>query len=121
MATMEESKWWDFYMDQIRYCETKDIEGIRSHYTPDAALLALDYQYYTADGIAEHFKHYLNEMVKGLKLKSTDKYLGTDDSIFLEATVTMEAGEAKVYDVFYMKDGLIHRHYTGLISFTPKS
>src|ERR1700694_4643107 len=87
--------WKKFYDDQIEYCETKNIEGIRSHYTPDAALLALDYQIYGKDEIAEHFKHYLNEMVKGLKLKSTDKYLETEDSIFLEATVTMDAGEAR--------------------------
>ncbi len=120
MTTETKHKWWDFYMDQIRFCETIDLEGIRSHYTEDAQVLSFNYQIFGRDAIVKHFDNYLHNIVKGVKLKSTDQYLDTDDSVYLEGTLTTDAGEAKVYDIFTMKDGLIHRHFTGLIGFTPK-
>ena len=61
---------------------------------------------------------YLATMGK-IELKSTDKWVETDDSIFFEATVWTDHGEAHVYDVFILKDGKATHHYTGLISFTP--
>jgi len=52
MAT-ETSRGRAFYEDQIRYCETKDIEGLRGHYTEDAALISFDQQVFGCDAIAD--------------------------------------------------------------------
>lgn len=109
-----------FYEDQVRYCETKDIEGLRSHYTDDAVLVSFDNQIFGGDAIAEYFKGYLDRMA-GLKLASTDRFVETDDTIFFEATINLDAGVARVYDAFHLRDGRALRHFTGLLSFTPKS
>jgi ketosteroid isomerase-like protein len=108
-----------FYEDQVRYCETKDIEGIRAHYTEDAALISFDHQIFGNDAIADYFVGYLDGM-PGLKLKSTDKFVETADSIFFEATISLDAGEARVFDAFVLRDGKAYRHFTGLLGFTPK-
>ena len=108
-----------FYDDQVRFCETKDIEGIRSHYTDDAVLIAFDHQVYGGDAIAEYFRGYLDRMA-GLKLASTDRFVETDDTVFFEATINLDAGVARVYDAFHLRDGRALRHFTGLLGFTPK-
>jgi len=57
----------------------------------------------------------------GMKVMSTDKFVETADTIFLEATISLDAGEAKVYDAFVLRAGKIVRHFAGLRSFTPMS
>jgi hypothetical protein len=59
------------------------------------------------------------ERLGTLKLKSTDKFTETDDSIFFEATIITQLGEARVYDVFMLRDGKATHHFTGLISVSP--
>lgn len=108
-----------FYDDQVRFCETKDIEGIRSHYTDDATLVSFDNQIVGGDAIAEYFRGYLDRMA-GLKLRTTDRFVETADTIFFEATIDLDAGVARVYDAFVMRDGRAFRHFTGLLGFTAK-
>ncbi|OGO56039.1 MAG: hypothetical protein A2Z32_02215 [Chloroflexi bacterium RBG_16_69_14] len=108
-----------FYDDQVRYCETKDIAGLRTHYADDAVLISFDNQVVGGDAIAEYFRGYLDRMA-GLKLASTDRFVETDDTIFFEATIDLDAGVARVYDAFHLRDGRALRHFTGLLSFTPK-
>lgn len=109
-----------FYDDQVRFCETKDIEGLRAHYTDDAVLISFDNQIVGNDAIAEYFDGYLDRMA-GLKVASTDRFVETDDTIFFEATINLDAGVARVYDAFHLRDGRALRHFTGLLSFTPKT
>jgi hypothetical protein len=54
-----------------------------------------------------------------LRLKSTDQFTETEDSIFFEATITTSIGVAKVYDVFLLREGKATHHFTGVISVTP--
>jgi ketosteroid isomerase-like protein len=108
-----------FYNDQVRYCETKDIPGIRSHYADDATLISFDNQIHGGDAIAEYFTGYLDRMA-GLKLRSTDKFVETGDTIFFEATIDLDAGVARVYDAFVLENGRAKYHFTGLLGFTPK-
>ncbi len=108
-----------FYDDQVRFCETKDIAGIRSLYTDDAVLVSFDNQISGGDAIAEYFSGYLDRMA-GLKLASTDRFVETEDTIFFEAMINLDAGVARVYDAFHLRDGRALRHFTGLLSFTPK-
>jgi ketosteroid isomerase-like protein len=109
-----------FYEDQVRYCETGDIEAIRQHYTEDAALISFDRQIFGRDAIADYFIGYLDGL-PGLKVTSTDKFVETPDTILFEATISLDAGEAQVYDAFVLRDGKAYRHFTGLKAFTPKS
>jgi len=108
-----------FYDDQVRFCETGDIEGIRSHYTDDATLISFDHQIHGGDAIAEYFRGYLARMA-GLKVRSTDRFVETDDAVFFEATIDLDAGVARVYDAFVLHDGRATHHFTGLLGFTPK-
>ncbi len=108
-----------FYDDQIRYCETRDIRGIRSHYTDDATLVTFEHQIHGGDAIAEYFIGYLERMA-GLRLRSTDKFIETADTIFFEATMDLDAGVARVYYAFVLEDGRGRYHFTGLLDFTPK-
>ena len=108
-----------FYNDQVRFCETKDIGGIRSHYTDDATLVSFDNQIHGGDAIAEYFRGYLDRMA-GLTLRSTDKFVETEDTLFFEATIDLDAGVARVYDAFVLRDGRAQYHFTGLLGFTPK-
>jgi predicted SnoaL-like aldol condensation-catalyzing enzyme len=109
-----------FYDRQIEFLENNDVEGmIPSQYNEDAELIAFDFVVKGHDALVAHFKEY----IKGLgylKLMSTEKFRETDDSIFFEATVETAGGTARVYDVFYMQNGKISRHWTGLLGFTPK-
>jgi hypothetical protein len=109
----------EFYDRQVAYLEANDVEGlIQNNYAPDAVLVSFDFQHRGHHALTEHFKEYLKQL-GGLKVKSTDKFTETPDSIFFEATVTTGHGEAKVYDVFMLKDGKVTHHFTGLVSFTP--
>lgn len=111
----------EFYDRQVAYLENNDVEGlIPNQYHPDAVIISFDFIKRGHEALRQHFKEYLAHL-GGLKLKSTDKFTETDDSIYFEATVTVGAGEAKVYDVFILRDGKATHHFTGLISFTPKS
>jgi len=51
-----------------------------------------------------HFTGYLQRM-SGLKLRATDKFVETEDAIFFEATIDLDAGVAKAYDAFVLENG----------------
>jgi hypothetical protein len=118
-SPLERGPGWAFYEAQIRYCETKDIAGIRSHYTDEATLITFDRQIVGGDAIAEYFVGYLDGL-RGLRLKSPDRFVETADTIFFEATISLDTGEARVYDAFVLRDGKAHRHFAGVLGFTPR-
>ena len=49
-------------------------------------------------------------------LESTDKYTETEDTIFLEATVSTDLGRTRVFDAFVLKGGKASYHFTGVIA-----
>ncbi|MBK9443579.1 MAG: nuclear transport factor 2 family protein [Comamonadaceae bacterium] len=59
------------------------------------------------------FGMYLKDIYRGFV--SYQKLAFSEDSICLQATINTVAGEARVWDVLYMKDGKIYRHYSGQI------
>ncbi len=104
-----------FYERQLDYLQRKDIDGlIEEQYTPDAVLISFDTVVSGREALKEHFRSYL-EMLGHLTVKSTDKFVATDDSIFFEATVSTNLGEARVFDSWVLRDGKIRRHFTGVI------
>jgi hypothetical protein len=108
-----------FYDRQIEYLEAQDVDKLISNqYHPNAKIISFDFVKQGHEELHAHFKDYLAHLGK-IELKSTDKFVETEDSIFFEATVLTGAGEAKVYDVFMLEDGKATHHFTGLISFQP--
>jgi hypothetical protein len=108
-----------FYDRQIACLETGDVPRlIAEQYHADAILIGFDM---TVQGHAALFDHFTNYMaqVGQIKLKSTDRFTETDDAIFFEATILTAHGEARVYNVFLLKDNKATHHFTGLIAFTP--
>lgn len=103
-----------FYEDQLDYIFRKDVDGlIDNHYNEDAVLVAFDFTVKGHQALKEHFRGYL-EMLGDLKLKSTDKFTETEDTVFFEATVETQHGEAVVYDAFVLENGKINYHFTGV-------
>ena len=110
----------EFYDRQIAFLEAADVDGLmENQYHEDAILVSFDNIIRGREALHTYFVGYL-EHVGGIKLKSTDKFTEIEDAIFFEATVDAGIGEAKVFDVFALRDGKIFRHFTGVISVKPK-
>ncbi|HLZ62196.1 MAG TPA: nuclear transport factor 2 family protein [Ktedonosporobacter sp.] len=107
-----------FYQRQIEALETYDLKTIRAQYDENATLVNYNEVIKGREAIANYFKSYLASL-GFLKLKSTDRFMETDDSIFFEATVETQLGVAQVYDVFMLRDGKATYHFAGIIS--PRS
>jgi hypothetical protein len=112
---MEDTLGRAFYQRQIAALEARDLNALLAQYHPDATMVALDFVVKGHVAIKEHFESYL-ERLGTLKLKSTDKFTETEDAIFFEATIVSELGEARVYDVFMLRDGKATHHFSGVIS-----
>lgn len=111
MATTPGKK---FYEEQLDYLTAQDIDGlVDNHYAEDGSIIAFDYVIQGRAALKQHFQEYM-EMLGYIKLKSTDKFTETDDTIFFEATVETKLGTVEVYDAFVLKDGKITHHFTGL-------
>ena len=105
-----------FYERQIALLEAGDVdELIERQYHDDATLIGFDFIVNGREALRSHFEGYLASLGQ-LTLKSTDKFVETPDSIFFEATVVTESAEARVYDVFMLRDGRATHHFTGVSS-----
>ena len=104
-----------FYDDQIRYLEAGDVDGLMTQYHVDAVVVGFDFTVHGREAIHEHMRSYLQQL-GSVKLKSTDRFTETEDSIFFEATMETASVEAKVYDVFMLRDGKATHQFTGVIS-----
>lgn len=103
----------EFYERQLDYLFKKDVDGlIDNHYDEDAELIGFDFVVKGRDALKEHFRNYLG-MLGDLKVKSTDKFRETDDTIFFEASVETDLGSAVVYDAFVLENGKVRYHFTG--------
>jgi ketosteroid isomerase-like protein len=104
-----------FYDAQIRYLQSGDVEGlIDNQYTQDATLVSFDNQITGNAALKEYFKGYL-QMLGSLEVLSTDKFVETDDSLFFQATVKTNLGQAVVFDAWVLRDGKISHHFTGVM------
>lgn len=106
---------WKFYERHLNYFYTKDVDGlVENDYNEDAALMTHDFNAKGREALRKVFHNYI-ETLGDIKLKSTDKFAETEDTIFLEATLeTSKLGERKVYDAFVLKNGKISYHFTGV-------
>ncbi|MBV9019338.1 MAG: nuclear transport factor 2 family protein [Chloroflexi bacterium] len=107
-----------FYQRQIAALEAGDKDTLLTQYHPDAAIVGLDFAVKGHEPIGKHLEGYL-EHLGALKVQSTDKFIEIEDAIFFEATITTNLGEARVYNVFLLRDEKATHHFTGLISLNP--
>ena len=102
-----------FYQEQISLLQAgKSDQVIDAHYWPDAALIGFDGIVRGTNELKQHFRQYL-KILGAFEVQSTDKFIESADSIFLEATVHTGKGETRVYDAFVLRDGKISHHFTG--------
>lgn len=109
-----------FYEQQVRHLESFDVDGLVDQYHEDAVLVGFDFMVNGREALREHFDAYLQRL-GSLRLISTDRFTETEDSIFFEATIETNLGEARVYDVFILRDGRATHQFTGVISVSPRS
>jgi SnoaL-like domain len=103
-----------FYNDQVAYLEANDVDGlVRSHYNADAAMIGFDFVVRGHEALRQQFRDYLNSIGR-LRLKSTDRFVETGDTIFFESTITTNQGDIRIYDAFVLADGKISIHFTGV-------
>jgi len=104
-----------FYERQLAYLQGGDVDGlIDHHYHADAALVTFDVTVRGRAALKEYFRRYLRQLGH-LEALSTDKFVETGDTIFLEATLRTALGVARVYDAFVLRDGKIAYHFAGVI------
>ncbi len=110
----------DFYQQQVAALEAQDVDALVAQYHEDAVMVGFDFTARGHAAIREHLTGYLAKL-GSLKLVSTDRFAETEDSIFFEATVHTPLAEAKVYDVFLLRDGRATHQWTGVVSVSPFS
>jgi uncharacterized membrane protein len=114
-TTKERLSGQKFYERQITALETRDVSFLLTQYHLDATIAGFDFTVKGHAAIRKHFDDYL-EHLGTLKLKNTDKFAEIEDGIFFEATMVTNLGEARVYNVFLLRDGKATHHFTGIIS-----
>ena len=80
-----------FYDEQIGYLEAGDVDGLMTQYHDDAVVVGFGFTVHGREAIHEHMRSYLQQL-GAIKLKSTDKFTETEDSIFFEATIETASG-----------------------------
>ena len=112
---MESGEGRRFYERQIELLRGKDVDLlIEEHYAPDAVVVGFDFVRRGHEELKAHFRQYL-DMLGEITVRSTDKFIETEDAIFFEASVTTALGDARVYDAFVIRDGRITHHFTGVM------
>ncbi|NDJ63100.1 MAG: nuclear transport factor 2 family protein [Chloroflexi bacterium] len=117
---MSEAPGRQFYERHLRFLQNADVDSlIEYQYHDDAALISFNGIIRGRDALHAYFLDYMKSIGGSLTLKSTDRFIETDDSIFFEATLVVPSGEVRVYDVFMMRDGKITHHFPGVIAIKP--
>lgn len=103
-----------FYNEHVAYLESNDIGGlVGTHYNADATMIGFDVVDVGHDALLRRFRNYLDS-IGGLRLKSTDRFVETVDTIFFESTITTGRGDMRIYDAFVLAHGKISIHFTGV-------
>lgn len=104
-----------FYEEHVTLLDSRDFEAlVKTHYHEDAKIISTEY---LVSGHGELFKHFAKYtgLMAYLKVLSTDKWIESETTFAFEATARTQWGLTKVHDAFWMRDGMIVRHFTGSI------
>ena len=100
------------YEAQIRYLQAADVDGlIDNQYTEDALLVSFDNQIRGNAALKEYFRGYL-QVLGTIEVLSTDRFVETDDTVFFEATMRTNLGQARVFDAWVLRGDKIAYHFT---------
>ena len=101
------------YENQLNFFAAKDADRlVQNNYNDDALLTSFDFTVRGCEALRSHFQGFF-EMAGDIKLKSTDRFVETEDTVIVEATVeTSRLGEVVFVDAFVMKDGKICYQFT---------
>jgi hypothetical protein len=97
---------------QLAFMTARDLDGLMTQYAADAILIRADAVVRGHDGLRAFFAAYLERQPV---VRSVDALSATDDTLFYQATMSFLAGEARVYGVFVLREGLIWRQAAGVI------
>jgi hypothetical protein len=104
-----------FYEEHVAMLDARDFHGlVTTHYHPDGQVVSTDYQVHGHEELFKHFAKYMGLMAY-LQVVSTDKWIEGEQTFAFEATSRTQWGLSKVHDAFFLRDGLIVRHFTGSI------
>lgn len=107
-------KFHKIYDNQVLFLEKRDIDRLMEQYTDDAVLVRFDKTLQGKEELRAFFQDYLKQSGT-FKLISTDKYTELADAIFFEATIEIQSGKFRVYDVFMLRNGKISHQFSGVI------
>jgi hypothetical protein len=111
---MSETGKRQLYEAQLRYLQAGDVDGlIDNQYTDDALLVSFDNQIRGNAALKDYFRGYL-QVLGTIEVLSTDRFVETDDTVFFEATMKTNLGQARVFDAWVLRDGKISYHFTGV-------
>jgi hypothetical protein len=111
---MSETGKRQLYEAQLRYLQAGDVDGlIDNQYTDDALLVSFDNQIRGNAALKEYFRGYL-QVLGTIEVLSTDRFVETDDTVFFEATMKTNLGQARVFDAWVLRDDKISYHFTGV-------
>jgi aerobic carbon-monoxide dehydrogenase small subunit len=103
-----------FYQRQVEYLIAGDADAlVEDNYNDDAVLTSAEFIVKGKEALKQHFRNYLR-WVTIKAVKSTDKFVETDNTVLFEATVESNHGVVSVYDAFVLEDGKIAYHFTGV-------
>lgn len=109
-----------FFDRQMEYLNKNDIDGlVDNQYDEQAILVSFSDTIRGREALRQYFKGYVEKLGK-LELKSIDNFVEIEDAIFFQATMDTVFGRSQVYDIFVFANGKATRHFTGVISVTPK-
>jgi hypothetical protein len=111
---MSETGKRQLYEAQLRYLQAGDVDGlIDNQYTDDALLVSFDNQIRGNAALKDYFRGYL-QVLGTIEVLSTDRFVETDDTVFFEATMKTNLGQARVFVAWVLRDGKISYHFTGV-------
>lgn len=100
---------------QAAFLTTGDVDGlVENQYTPDAELVRFDTTVKGADALRTYFTGYMT-FLKDVEFVSLDNFVETDDTVMFEATLKVKGEPTRVYDAWVLRDGRIHKHFTGVM------
>ena len=113
----------DLFERQLKYLRSREVNKlIDENYNENAELLSVVAEPFVVKGktaLKSHFKNYLDNLGE-FKEVQLEKIITTDDCLSIEAKVNLDQKgtiiKVSVYDAFYLENGKISRHFTGLKS-----
>lgn len=103
------------YENRVKLLMEGDVDRlVDEHYHEDAVIVSFDFIVRGRDALKAHFRNFVKWV--GLKeVIATNHFVETENSFFYEATARTNYGVDRVFDAYYLKEGKITYHFTGVI------